>query len=97
MITTTLAILQAVIGLAILVAAIALAASSVDRLTRVSVWLPLIGLQGWAAWFSLQPLSQGPDSAAAIALAALVAWVLIRHRDLVVRGLGLTTKVRSEP
>jgi hypothetical protein len=82
---------QVLVGLFILGAAVMLAASAVNRQTRPAVWAPLIGLQAWAAWFVLHPFSQGPDSPPAIALAALVAWVLIRHRGLVVRCLGLST------
>ncbi|RZL07166.1 MAG: hypothetical protein EOP40_16285 [Rubrivivax sp.] len=82
---------QVLVGLVILGAAVALAGSAVNRQTRLAVWAPLIGLQAWAAWFVLTPFSQGPDSPPAIALAALVAWVLIRHRGLVIRCLGLST------
>lgn len=89
---TILTILQVLAGLAILAGGLALGATAMDRHTPWSVSWPLVGLVAWAAWFALVPFSRGPDSLPAIALAALVAYALIRHSCRVVAALDLQRK-----
>lgn len=89
---TILTILQVLAGLAILAGGLVLGATAVDRHTPWTVSWPLVGLVAWAVWFALVPFSRGPDSLPAIALAALVAYALIRHSRRVVTALGLQRK-----
>lgn len=84
-----LAALQICLGLAIVLGALLLGASAVDRRTRWAVSWPLSGLAAWGTWFALVPFARGPDSLPALALAGLVAYVLIRHNRAVVDRLGL--------
>ena len=86
---------QVLIGLAILITGLILLSTSVDHSTRAAVCWPLVGLVAWAAWFTLQPLARGPDSPPAIALAGLVAYVLARHRIVILCVLNLRTKEPS--
>jgi hypothetical protein len=90
--TYLLSLLQVLVGLAVAGGGLALGATAVDRRTRWSVSLPLVGLVAWAAWFVLVPFIRGPDSLPAIALAGLVAYALIHHSCRVVAALGLKRK-----
>ncbi len=73
-------ILQLIIGLVIAAASLLLCVSAVDGKTHPVLRWALIGLVCWGAWFAALPAIEGRhDSASAIALAALVAYVLVRH------------------
>lgn len=95
MIMLTLSAVQVLVGAAILLAGLILSATAVDAGTPKAIKWPIVGLMGWAVWFALQPLAYGPDSPPAIAFAALVAFVLTRHRVDVLLLLGLSVKGKS--
>jgi hypothetical protein len=74
-----LAVVQALIGAAIAFAGFLLLMIGMDKHTPWLTRGPVIGLVGWGMWFAALPLEGKHDSAAANALAGLVAFVLIRH------------------
>lgn len=81
--------LQLIIGLAIVAGGMVLALSAVDRASRPLLRWAVIGLVCWGAWFALLPAIEGKhDSPAAIALGALVAYVLLRHSGQIVSILS---------
>lgn len=92
MITLTLSALQIAVGLTILLAGYLMAAAAMDDDTHASVRWPMVGLNCWAVWFAMQPLAGAHDSPPSIAMAALVAYVLVRHRGIVLVCLGLSVK-----
>lgn len=79
---------QLALGLTIAAAGAVLAATSMDAHTsRLQRW-PVVGLVAWGVWFGLVPLEAGrTDGPAALAMAALVAYVLVVHgravRDII--------------
>lgn len=88
MTNTCMLLAQFVVGLTIAAGGALIAAGSMDEHTsRLRRW-PVVGLVGWGAWFALVPVyAHRSDGLAAVAIAALVAWVLLVHgravRDII--------------
>lgn len=79
---------QFVVGLMIAAGGALITAGVMDaRTSRLRRW-PVVGLVGWGVWFALVPVyARRSDGLAAVAIAALVAWVLLVHgravRDII--------------
>lgn len=77
---TALIWLQCGLGVAIMLGGLALSAAGVDAMSRRLVRWAITGLVCWGAWFALHAYLGLPhDSMPALALAALVAYVLLVH------------------
>ena len=79
------------LGLLIMVGGLGLGLAGVDARTSRGTQLALVGLVAWGAWWACLPcVTHRHDSLPALALGALVAWVLLcRHRVVLARFQGI--------
>lgn len=78
-ISSWLPCVQGAVSASVLVGALVLLFTGVDRASPAHIRWPMIGLVLWALWMLLASAAGRHDSPPAIAMTALVAYVLLRY------------------